>query len=768
MTGYDFIGQSVPALEGRAKVTGQIRFAGDIQLPGLLQARFVTSPYAHARLGTIDTSAALAVPGVTAVLTAGDLPPIVPENRHRLLLARGRVVFAGQPVALVLADSEAAAQDGADLVLVEYDPLPAAITIEQALGEGSDQPPPLVWPDGLPGGAEEAGAHGADLGSGDDEQAPQRSNVSDRRQYRRGDVAAGFDQADVIVERTFTTSMIHHNYLEPHATVVQPDPLTGGVTVWTSTQAPFYVREEVAAILGVAESDVRVVGTPVGGAFGGKFLLYEPLVALAARQFNRPVRLVLTRLEEMLAGNPAPGSRIWVRLGARSDGTLTALAADLVFEAGCYPGFHGIAALLLGSYYPVPNLDIRYREVLTFKPSVGAYRAPGTPQATFALESAVDELAQRLDMDPLALRLKNIARPGDPMAHGNPWSSMGAREVLEAVAAHPLWQGRASGKRPGRGVGLAIGGWPGGTEPAAAACMLNRDGQLHIHLGSVDLTGTSTGFALMAAEVFGIHPDQVRIVGTSALTGVDTSHAPYAGGAGGSKITYTVGPAIIQAVEEAREQVLAIAADEFEADPADLEIVDGAVRVKGVPGKALPLAELAGKTMQFGGKYAPVMGRGRHANPQSAPGFCAQLAEVEVDPETGEVTVLRLVLAQDVGRAINPAGIQGQMMGGAVQGLGWALYEQMVHDDSGQLLTGTWLEYTVPHIHQAAGQIETILVEVPSEGGPFGARGVGEPPVIATAGAVANAIADATGARLTDLPITPARIVAAVKAAAAT
>jgi CO/xanthine dehydrogenase Mo-binding subunit len=338
------------------------------------------------------------------------------------------------------------------------------------------------------------------------------------------------------------------------------------------------------------------------------------------------------------------------------------------------------------------------------------------------------------------------------------------RQVLERLGQHPAWlereetrtAQRGDGFRRGvgvrRGVGIAIGGWPGGTEPAAASCALNRDGRLHVHVGSVDLTGTSDGFALIAAEEFGIDPDMVKIVSG------DTGSAPYAGAAGGSKITYTVGPAIVQAAKEARAQVLNIASDEFEVDPADLEIVDGKVQVRGVPGKAIPLSELAGKTMQFGGKYAPVFGHGRHANNRSSPAFCAQLAEVEVDEETGHVRVPRLVLVQDVGRAINPEGIKGQMIGGAAQGLGWALYEAMVYDEQGQLLTGTLLEYNIPSADQVAERVETVMVEVPSDYGPYGARGVGEPPVIATAAAVANAIADATGRRMTELPMTPPRV----------
>jgi CO/xanthine dehydrogenase Mo-binding subunit len=750
MTTSDIIGRPTALQDGRIKVTGTIRYATDLELPGMLYARLVGTPYAHARLQTVDKSAAEAVPGVVAVLVAADMPAIAPSGRAQLLLARDRVIFTGQPVALVVAESEAAAAEGAAQVMATYEPLAAAVTLDQALAPDA----PLVWPEGVPDESGEAGAHGAG-GDGTD-QKEEASNVSGRNRFQRGDVAAGFAAADLIVEQTLTTSAVHQNYLEPHATVVQPDPAGPGVTVWTSTQGPFYVRKTVASILEVAEAEVRVVATPVGGGFGGKFTLYEPLLALAARRLRRPVRLVLSRMEELQAGTPAPAARLHVKLGCRQDGTFTALAADLTFESGCYPSFHSIAALLLSSLYPVPNLDVHYREVLTFKPSVGAYRAPGAPQATFALESVVDEAARRLGMDPFELRLKNAAHKGELMGNGRAWPAIGMRETLAALRAHPAWQEREQARAAGRGVGVAIGGWPGGTEPAAAACALQRDGSLHIHVGSVDLTGTTTGFTLLAADAFGLDPERVRVISG------DTANAPFAGAAGGSKITYTVGPAVIQAAQEARRQVLDIAAEEFEADPADLEIVAGKVQVRGVPDKAISLADIAAKTMQFGGKYAPVWGHGRHAVQAQAPGFCAQLAEVSVDGETGEVTVHRLVLAQDVGRAINPPAIEGQMTGGAVQGVGWALYEALRHSPDGQLLTGSWMEYPVARAAQAAATIETVLVEVPSEQGPLGARGVGEPPVIATAAAVANAIADATGARLVDLPITPSAVVQAL------
>lgn len=753
MSEFQFIGRRQPILDGPAKVTGHVQYLPNVHVPGMLVARFVISPYAHADIKSINSQAALQVTGVTAVLTAADLPDLPPTSRNSLLLARGRVLFAGQPVALVLAENAAAAADGVELVEVDYVPLPVAMTIEEAMAENA----PLVWPSGVPGDMGDAGAHGADVGGEAKSQKP--SNISGQTAFKRGDVAEGFKEAAVIVERTFTTSMVHQNYLETQGVLAQPDTFTGGATLWVSTQNPFGIREGVAESLAVEETAVRVIPTVPGGAFGGKFSLYENLIALAARQVGRPVRLVLSRGEDLLAGNPAPAARLWLKVGAKADGTLTAVQGHLTFDAGCYPSPHAIAALLLGSYYRVPHLDIAYTEVMTFKVSTGAYRAPGAPQATFALESVMDELAQKLGLDPIALRLHNACVAGDLMAHGRPWPELGLSKVLTALQAHPAWQNRATAQAQGRGVGIAVGGWPGGLEPTAASCQLHRDGTLQVSIGSVDLSGTPTGLALIAAEAFGCTPDKVRIVSG------DTASAAFAGATGGSKITYMVGPSVIEAAQEARRQVLEIVAQELEADAADLEMVANQVRVKGVPDKGFSLAQVAQKTMRFGGKYAPVQGNGRHANVIPAPAFCAQLAEVSLDQETGEVTVHRLVLAQDIGRAINPLTVEGQMMGGATQGLGWALYEQMAFSEQGQLLTGSWADYTMPHFAQGATTIETILVENPSPHGPFGARGVGEPPIIATAGAVGNALANLAAIRLTDLPMTPPRILAALEAA---
>ena len=753
MADFSFVGKPTPLIDGGAKVTGNLKYTGDLKLAGMLHARFVLSTYAHARLAGIDGAEALAVPGVHSVITAADLPELVPSSRARLMLARERVIFVGQPVAMVLADSPAAAADGAELVMVDYDPLDAATSIDAALADDA----PLVWPTGVPTGAGDEAAHGADSGgdAGGDEEAA-ASNIAGRTKMAQGDVESAFAEADVVVERTFETPMVHQSSIETQGLIAQPNPLTGGAALWGSLQSPFGARLEVAEVLGVPESDVTVYAMPVGGAFGAKFGLYEPLVALVAVAVGRPVSLILTRGEELLTTNPAPALRFTGKLGFRRDGTLLAMQADVIADTGIYPsGLGGFAAFQFANFYPVPNLLLESVNVVTFKQSVGAYRAPTSPTAFMAVETLFDEAAEQLGIDPIALRLMNAAKPGDAAPDGSEFPPMGMVETLEAAQQHPLWTNRAESKKKGRGVGVAIGGWMGGLEPGAAVCKLNRDGVLQLQIGTADLSGTPTAFALLAAEVYGVEPDRVRFVYS------DTDSAPYGGGVGGSKTMYTLGNAVIRAAEDARRQTFAIAAEEFEVSAEDLEIVDGRVQVKGFPERSLRLGELAGKAMTFGGRHEPVHGSGRQAVTDRAPSFSAQVAEVEVDEETGEIRVINLAVVQEVGRAINPLAVEGQMQGGATQGIGWALYEEMRYDDDGQLLSGSWMDYTMPDAMQAA-PLQTQMLEVPSMSGPFGARGVGEPPVIPTVAAIANAVAHATGVRMTQTPMTAPRVLAAL------
>ena len=754
MSDFSFVGVPTPMIDGPAKVTGNLKYTGDLKLAGMLHARFVLSAYAHANISAIDTAAAAAAPGVHAVLTAHDLPEVAPSSRAKLMLARERVIFVGQPVAIVLADSPAAAADGAELVDVDYDPLEAVTSMDAAVADGA----PIIWPQGIPTGAEDEAAHGADTGGeSEEDDEGEASNIAGKTHMATGDVAAAFAEADLIVERCFETPMVHQSSIETQGWVVQPNPVTGGVTMWGSLQSPFGARWDVADILGVPESDVTVYGMPVGGAFGAKFGLYEPLIALVSATVGRPVSLILTRGEELLTTNPAPALRIQARLGFSADGSLLAMQSDVTCDSGVYPsGLGGFASMQFASFYRCDNLLLESTNVITNKQSVGAYRAPTSPTAFMAVETLFDEAADKLGIDAVELRLKNAARSGDPAPDGGDFPVIGMVETLEAAGAHPLWRKREESRQQGRGIGIAIGGWMGGLEPGASVCKLNRDGVLQVQIGTADLSGTPTTFAVLAAEAFGVAPDKVRFVYS------DTDSAPYGGGVGGSKTTYTLGNAVIRAAQDARRQTLSIAAEEFEVSAEDLEIIDGRVQVRGFPDRSIGLGDLAGKAMTFGGKYEPVQGNGSQAVTDRAPSFCAQIAEVEVDQDTGDVNLLNLAVVQEVGRAINPLAVEGQMQGGAVQGVGWALLEEMRYDEDGQLLTGSWMDYAMPDAVQAA-PIDTQIVEVPSISGPYGARGVGEPPVIPTVAAIANAVAHATGARLTQTPMTPPRVLEALQ-----
>lgn len=757
MTATTAVGKRVKRADSPQKLTGVERFTGDLRFPGQLFARPVGSPYAHARIVSVDKSEALAIPGVVDVLTASDLPINRPTGAAptKSPLADGEVLWTGQFVAIVVADSDAAAQDGAAAVLVDYEELPVVSTLEDGLDHGAA---PVRASGGAADNAE-AGMHNADAAQQvEEEHEPLAPNVSNSLHFQRGDIAQGFAEADEIVDLTFNSLTVHQGYIETQACLVNINPLRQ-LDVYTSTQAAFYCRNRVAETVGLPVHQVNVHPMPVGGGFGGKFVLIEPLVAAVAVKTKRPVLFQYTRMEDFLAGNPAPDCRIQLKVGAKKDGTITALQSVVVFDSGAFAGSPmQIGSILMGGYYRFPNLDIRGYEVLTHKAAAGAYRAPGAQQGTYAIESVMDELARKLEIDPIELRLKNCVVEGDPRPNGNAWPRIGLKETIEALQAHPRWQNRQAARAQGRGVGIAIGGWPGGVEPATAVCRLDADGTLTVVLGSVDLNGTNTTFAQIAAESFGMDAEQIQV------TTASTDGAPFAGGTGGSKITYTVGPAVQKAAEEAKAQILSIAAQQLEAAVEDLEIASGAVRVKGVPTSSITLKQIAQMSMTFGAKYEPVYGRGSTAITTSAPGFAAHLAEVEVDEATGEARVVHYVAAQDVGFAINPALVEGQIHGGVVQGLGWALYEGLAFDESGQLLTASLMDYALPKA-QHSPEIEVVLVEKASDLGAYGSKGVGEPPAIPGPATVANAIRDAIGARVTSLPMRPQTVIEAINGA---
>ena len=756
------VGLAIPRPDSPEKVTGQVQYVADLKPRGLLHAKLLRSPHAHARIRRIDASRARALPGVRAVLTAADLPELKREapTRAHAVLAIDRVVFVGQPVAAVAADEPSIAEEALDLIEVEYEVLPAAIDPIRAMQP--DAPP--VAELGTEADTSEALAHSGVAAAKTQAAATKAVNVAQQLRLTRGDVARAFADSDLVLERTYRVPMVHQGYLEPHAVLAQWDT-TGLLTLWSSTQGSFNTRSEVADVLAIPENRIRVIPLECGGGFGGKIrALCEPITALLARVTGRPVRHVMTRREELEAGMPAPQVIIRLKTGVKRDGTLRGLEAETILDSGAISGaVLTMSAVFLGSLYRWPSFDIRGFEVLTHKPSVAAYRAPTAPQTIFALDSHMEEIARRLELDPGEFRLRHLMREGDPMANDQPWQSNGAREVLTRLIEHPLWKTRAewaaSGRTDGRGLrgtGLALGGWIPGLQPTGATVRLNPDGSLSVLTGQVDIAGTNIALAQIAASAYGVDIDQVRIT-----TG-DTDSAPVTGLSAGSKTVYTVGAAVLGAAEDARRQTLEIAASELEASVHDLEIENGRVVVRGVPNRGITLAQIGKKGNLYMSKVPPVLGVSHPAFSLQAPAFAAQLARIEVDPETGQLTLRDFVVVQDAGRAINPLGVEGQMQGGAVQSLGFALTEGLDFAEDGRLLNPSLLDYRKLTAADLPS-IETIIVEVPCPAGPFGARGVGEPPIVPAPAAIANAIRDATGARLTELPLTSERVAMALR-----
>jgi CO/xanthine dehydrogenase Mo-binding subunit len=744
------IGVATPRRDSEAKVRGATRYAADTRLPGLTHARLVLSHEAHARILQIDVQEALALQGVIAVLTANDLN-LVATGKGRTFepLAKTEVVYAGQPVAIVVAETEAIAEDAAQLVIVEYEPLEPVLDLVQASHPGA--PNARVDTAATDTDGDLSDAHAA-VAAASLESEQLSDNVLDTAKLANGDVDAALAASAHVVTGEFETPWVYQGYLETQSAVAWLDP-EGELNIRSSTQAPFTTRDTLAQLFGLSADRVRVKMTTLGGAFGGKFVLIDPLVAAVALKLSRPVALSLTRSEDMSAANPAPAERISITLGADADGTLTAIRARIYVDRGATDdmGMESIAAMLTAGPYRWQAFELTALGVATNRVTFGAYRAPTAPPSTFALESLIDELASTLEIDPLKLRLDNVIEEGDPGVTGQPFPTFGARACLERIGDHPLWAARHDLSEH-EGIGLSIGWWPGGYEPAAAVCRLDSDGQLTVITGAADMTGVETTFAAIAADAFGVDADKVRVVYA------DTSTAPYAGASGGSKVTYTIGRAVERAAIEARERLLETAAAELEISPDDLEIVGHSVQPVGVPDKAMPIERIAAKVLRFGSQQMPVEGHGRSAQPP-APQVAAHLSHVRVDPDTGAVTVLGHVIAQDVGRALNPALVEGQLHGGVTQGLGWSLLEELRHDEHGQLITGTFADYALP---DASGTppIDAQIVEVPTPDGPFGAKGVGEAPVVGVAGAVANAIAAATSgkARMRQLPMTAERV----------
>jgi CO/xanthine dehydrogenase Mo-binding subunit len=515
----------------------------------------------------------------------------------------------------------------------------------------------------------------------------------------------------------------------------------------------------VAKALGWPQRRVRAVATPLGGAFGGKWPLLDTLVAAAAVKLRRPVRLIATRSEDFAAANPGQPFSTTLRIGADGEGRFTALEARVVADAGAFEegSAESLAGVLLAGPYAWPAFDIKAYGVRTNRFGVGAYRAPSAPAMAFAIETLIDELAAELAIDPIELRRRNVAAEGSPTVDGEAWAPHATAEVLDALAATDVWQSRHEA-RDGEGVGLAPGYWPGATNPAAAACRMSPDGSVQVLTGVADMSGVAGGFQAIVAEILGISADLVQV------QGLDSASAPASPGSGGSTITYSAGRAIRMAAEATAQRLLEAAALQLEIAVEDLELVDGTVRPRGTPERAIPIDKVVRGNARAG--RAPIEAHGLAEEPSLAPSVSGHVVRVRVDPATGAVTILEDHVVQDVGRVLNPALVVGQQHGAAAQAVGWATLEALVHDEGGQLQTGTFMDYALPRVDDV-GRLATTQVEMPAPEGPLGAKGIGEAPVIAGAAAVANAVAAATGVRLRQLPMTRQRVWRALQAAGA-
>jgi CO/xanthine dehydrogenase Mo-binding subunit len=528
----------------------------------------------------------------------------------------------------------------------------------------------------------------------------------------------------------------------------------GDVTVWTTTQGIFAIRSGLASSLGIPISKINVIGMTIGGGFGAKFgMVIHPYAVILAQKTGRPVKIVMDRHEEFLDARPAPGCRIWLKTAARRDGTILGRQAVSYWNTGTTSGASLGQTSRIRGVYKIPSIQYDAYGVYTNEPGPDAYRAPGAPQVTFASEAQLDRLAEALGMDPVELRLKNMAQDGDSVAGGRPLTHVAFKETLRAVADKVGWKDRKRGKN--RGWGVAVGEWTNGAGPAGAMVSVHEDGSVRIFSGLMDISGTDTAMAQIAAEVLGVPFSRVSVVRG------DTNSTPYITGSGGSVVTFSVGNAVKRAAEDARNRVLELAAQQLEVRPEDLVLSDGKISVRGGGKDPVTLAEIAQASLSTVG--GPIVGKGTFAREPSHAVISAQIAEVEVDPGTGNVKLLRLVGAQDCGTAVNPVQVEGQMEGGAVQSASWGLMEETKYSPEKGNLNPHLLDYRIPTALDLPA-LESVLVENPSAHGPFGVKGVGEPPITPTMAAIANAVYDAAGVRINDLPITPERVLFALKA----
>ena len=739
---FKVIGTRPVRHDGADKMTGRATYTDDLQMPGMLHGKYVRSPHPHARITSIDTSAAEKYPGVFAVATAADFPDLedkiaeLGEGAVNLAdlgancLARDKVLYKGQAIAAVAASNVHIAGEAAKLIKVEYEPLPFVTWVLDAMKDDA----PLLH-DNL---------YTDEMGK----KSKEPSNISHHMHFERGDLEKGFAEADVVVEREFKTQTVHQGYIEPHASVALWNT-DDHVKIWTATQGAYTARDQTASVLQVPVSQVTVVPCEIGGGFGGKICVYlEPVAAVLSRKSGRPVKLVMTRDECFEGTGPTPGSFMRVKLGATKDGRLVAGEAWLAYDSGAFAGgVIGPGCMCVFSCYDIPNAKIDGYDVVLNKPHTKAYRAPGSTHVCYAVETIMDDIAEKIGMERIDFRLKNAVKEGSKRVDGPEYPRIGLVETLEAAKASEHYNSPLEG--PNRGRGIAAGFWFNIGFKSAVTAHVNIDGTVGLLEGSTDIGGTRTSIAMQLAETLGIAAEDVhpRVV--------DTDNIGYTDVTGGSRVTFATGLAAYEAALDIRKKMAERAALLWECDASEVKFEDGSFRNGS---KTITFKELAGKLMETGGGVTGTAS----VNPQGfTNAFGVHIADVEVDPETGKVTILRYTALQDAGKAIHPSYVEGQMQGGAVQGIGWALNEEYMYNDDGHMMNPTFLDYRMPTTLDVP-MIDTIIVEVPNPSHPYGVRGVGETPIVEPPGAVANALYGATGIRFTELPMSPPKVCAAI------
>jgi|TARA_B110001454_G_scaffold29372_1_gene28695 CO/xanthine dehydrogenase Mo-binding subunit len=737
--GYKWVGTRPIRPDGLDKVTGKAQFGADLTLPGMLFGKVVRSPHAHARILSIDTSTAESMLGVKAVITGSDFPDLAANGAHASdidvannAIARDKVLYEGHVVAAVAATTRELAEAAAKAVDVSYEVLPHVLTVDEAMADNA----PLLHENMMTKGVEPA--------------PEQPSNIASRIVHERGDLEQGFGEADVVIEKEFTTKPVHQGYIEPHAAVADANN-DGRANIWCSSQGHFAMRAYTATVLGVSQGTLKVTAAEIGGGFGGKTVIYlEPLAVRLSQRAGRPVKLVMDRDEVFRATGPTSGTRIKVKMGISNSGELTAAEVWMAFEAGAYAGSPvGAAGMTVIAAYDIPHFLVEGYDVVCNKPRVAAYRAPGAPMAAFAVESVLDELARSIDMDPIEVRLANAAVEGTQASYGPKFPRIGFVETLEAIKEHPNYTAELG---PNQGRGVAAGFWFNAGMNSSATVHINENGTATVVTGSPDIGGSRQSMALMAAEELGIPYESIKPVVA------DTETVGFNDVTGGSRVTLATGAAVVDACRLVIEDLRARAAKTWDVEIDQVEWVDG--QAQHVDGSQPPLSlnALAAKSGRTGGPIsanASLNARGVGA------AFSAQVCDVEVDPETGVTRVVRYLTAQDAGRAISPDYVEGQMQGGVVQGIGWGLNEEYIHNENGGMENPSFLDYRMP-VASDLPMIECSIVEVPNPAHPYGVRGVGEVGIVPPMAALANAIKDATGVRLTDLPMTPIKVLEAL------